>query len=111
MVRNIEKVSIRGTEYEIVANVGAMMAVERESGKSFMEVLAATEKGEFLPIVTLLGCCLKENGIPVGTDFIEELYFDEMETLLEPLMRAIENAFPKDDGKGKNVKPVQKKKA
>ena len=107
MIRNSVPVTVKGEHLEIVVNVGAMIAVEKTARKGFMKVLAEMEIGDLLPVSILLGACLKKNGKPVGVDFVESLYFDEMEELLNPLMEAISLAFP-PAGKEKNVEAVQK---
>ena len=108
MVRNSVEVLINEVKYEFCVNVGSMMHIEKTSGKSFMAVLKKAEKGELLALTILLGSCLRKDGKPVGTEFIENLYLDELEELMNPLMEAIANAFPQNDGKEKNVKTVQK---
>jgi len=99
MINKAVPVTIRDKEYEIVVNVGSMLAVEKMAKKGFMEVLKETDQGQLGPIATLLAACLKENKKPVGMEFIEILGFEEMESLLPSLMEAITQSFPASDKK------------
>lgn len=99
MINKAIPVTIKEKEYEIVVNVGSMLAVEKIAKRGFLEVLKETEKGELGPIAILLASCLKDNKKAVGLDFVEALEFGEMETLLSPLMEAITNSFPTNDKK------------
>lgn len=99
MIKNFVPVEINGENYEIVVNVGAMLEVEKISGKNFMEVLKETETGNLTPTAIILSSTLKKDKKPVGIDFVKELSFADMQGLLNPLMKAIGLAFPDGDGK------------
>lgn len=109
MLLNSVPVKVNGEELEIVVNIGSMIAVEKSTGEGFVKVLGKMESGELIPLVALLGACLRRDGKPVGTDYIETMLFEDVEGLIEPFMKAIEMAFPKDN-KSKNVKTTQKTK-
>lgn len=108
MIRNSVTVTIEGKQYEVVVNVGSMINVEKISGKGFMTVLGGMEKGELIPITQLLSACMRDQkGNPVGTRFIENLSFSEVQSLLDPLMQAILKAFPESNGDEKNDETAQ----
>lgn len=108
MLLNSVPVKVNGEDLEIVVNIGSMIAVEKSTGEGFIKVLGKMEGGDLIPLVALLGACLRKDGKPVGTDYIENMFFDEVEKLIEPFMVAIEKAFPNKDSK--NVKSTQKTK-
>lgn len=106
MLLNSVPVKVNGEDLEIVVNIGSMLEVERVAKKGFIKVLAEMERGELLPLVILLGACLRKDGNPVGREYLENMLFEEVEGLVEPFMEAIEKAFPKNNSK--NVKATQK---
>ena len=108
MLINSIPVKVKEDELEIVVNVGSMIAVERSTGEGFIKVLSKMESGDLIPLVELFGACLRKNGKPVGTKYIENMFFDEVEKLIEPFMNAVELAFPSQNSK--NVKTTQKTK-
>lgn len=108
MLLNSVPVKVNGEELEIVVNIGSMIAVEKSTGEGFIKVLGKMEGGELIPLVALLGACLRKDGKPVGTDYIENMLFEDVEGLIDPFMKAIELSFPKGDSK--NVKTTQKTK-
>ena len=106
MLLNSVPVKVNGEELEIVVNVGSMLEVEKVAKKGFIKVLAEMEQGDLLPLVILLGACLRKDGKAVGRAYLENMSFDEVEVLIDPFMEAIEKAFPKNNSK--NVKATQK---
>ena len=108
MLLNSVPVKVNGEDLEIVVNIGSMIEVEKSTGEGFIKVLGKMEGGDLIPLVALLGACLRKDGKPVGTDYIENMFFDEVEKIIDPFMGAIEKAFPKKDSK--NVKSTQKTK-
>lgn len=108
MLLNSVPVKVNGEDLEIVVNIGSMIAVEKSTGEGFIKVLGKMEGGDLIPLVALLGACLRKDGKPVGTDYIENMFFDEVEKIIDPFMVAIEKAFPNKDSK--NVKSTQKTK-
>lgn len=95
------KLQIEGVDFEIIANVGTMIDVEKKTGKSFMECIREAESGGVLPISVLLSSCLCKDGKPVGDDFISQMEFDVFEQLASPLMDTIIKAFPTKESKKK----------
>lgn len=95
-------VKIGEENFEIIANVGRMIEIERLSGKTFMQSLKDAEKGSISSIAMLLASCLCKDETPVGMKFVEDMDFDVFDELTNPLIDTILKAFPdKKSGKKK----------
>lgn len=95
-------VKIGEEDFEIIANVGRMIEIERLTGKTFMQSLKDAEKGSMSTIAMLLASCLCKDNEPVGMKFVENMEFDVFDELTTPLIDTILKAFPdKKSGKKK----------
>lgn len=94
MMNAICPLQIEGQDYEIAINVGSMVRSERETGKSFMELVKEVESGNLPSIAFLLAQCLRKDKKPVGMDFISEMDFEVFQELFEPLIDTLLEAFP-----------------
>lgn len=102
MVNSECLLKIGDTEYKIIANIGAMIEVEKISGKPFMSTLKEADSGSIKAIAVLLASCLSKDNKPVGMDFVGAMDFDVFEELTSPLLSTILKSFPdKKSGKKK----------
>lgn len=108
LMRKPINLEINGKEYEMLLDFESAIAFEDLYGKSiFFGINNIIENQDLKALGCLIGCCVKENGVPVGMEILKGMDVLEGITFFtEKITELMSNSLPEEDD---NSKKSQKK--